>query len=249
MTPPSPAEVRSILETDRAWCAYALADLEPAYAASCEWLVGERSVVLIFSGLTPPVLFAHGPAQEVATILARVPPGDYQYGLLGTDRADLRHRLRPSSEKRMWRMAFKAADFEPGAAEGAERLGASQLQEMLALFDNHPDRPDAFHERQVEDGAFFGARVAGELVSVAGTHVIAHGPSVAAIGNVFTRPEARGQGLATRVTAAVAAELLARGLRTIVLNVAMDNEPALQCYRRLGFWPYVSYYEGVGRLV
>ncbi len=248
MIAPSPAKVRSILETDRAWCAYALADLEPTYAPSCEWLAGGRSTVLIYSGLTPPVLFAHGPASEVSALLARVPPGDYQYGLQATDHASLQYRLHPSSEKRMWRMALKPGDFDPGAAEGAERLGAAQLREMLALFDDHPDRPDAFHERQLQDGAFFGARLAGELVSVAGTHVIADGPSVAAIGNVFTRPEARGQGLATRVTAASVAELLARGLRTIVLNVAMDNEPALKCYRRLGFWPYVGYYEGVGRL-
>ena len=248
MTPSPSADVRSILETDRAWCAYALADLEPMYAPHCKWLAGERSAVLIYSGLDPPVLFAHGSAQEVAALFARVPAGDYQYGLLATDHARLQQRLQPSSEKRMWRMAFKPADFDPGAAEGVERLDASNLQEMLALFDDHPDRPDAFHERQLEDGAFFGARVAGELASVAGTHVIAHGPSVAAIGNVFTRPDARGRGLATRVTAAVTSDLLVRGVRTIVLNVAMDNQPALQCYRRLGFWPYVGYYEGVGRL-
>lgn len=248
MTAAPPLAVRSILETDRAWCAYALADLEPNYATSCEWLAGERSVVLIYSGLTPPVLFAHGPAQEVSALFARVPAGDYQYGLQATDRAGLRERLNASSEKRMWRMALKPGDFDHGSAEGAERLDASNLGEILALFDDHSDRPDAFHERQLQDGAFFGARSAGGLVSVAGTHVIAPAPGVAAIGNVFTRPDVRGQGLATKVTAAVVADLLRRHLRTVVLNVAMDNEPALHCYRRLGFWPYVGYYEGVGRL-
>lgn len=248
MTALPPSEVRSILETDRAWCAYALADLEPIYAPSCEWLVGERSVVLIYSGLRPPVLFAYGEASEVSTLFARVPPGDYQYGLQATDRAALRERLQASSEKRMWRMALKPGEFDYGSAAGVERLAAPNLREILALFDDHSDRPDAFHERQIEDGAFFGARIAGDLVSVAGTHVIAPTPSVAAIGNVFTRPDVRGQGLATKVTAAVVAELLSRELRTVVLNVAMDNEPALECYRRLGFWPYVGYYEGVGRL-
>jgi ribosomal protein S18 acetylase RimI-like enzyme len=41
---------------------------------------------------------------------------------------------------------------------------------------------------------------------------------------------------------------LLREVRTIVLNVAMDNDPALKLYRGLGFWPFCGYYEGVGEL-
>jgi len=65
---------------------------------------------------------------------------------------------------------------------------------------------------------------------------------------VFTRPDRRGQGLATRASAAVVKALLEQNIQTIVLNVAMDNEPAVRCYRRLGFRPYCDYYEGVGKL-
>jgi predicted GNAT family acetyltransferase len=69
---------------------------------------------------------------------------------------------------------------------------------------------------------------------------------LAAIGNVFTRPDRRGRGLAKRTTGAVASELLRRGTKTIVLNVAMDNDPAVRAYRALGFMPFCGYYEGVG---
>jgi ribosomal protein S18 acetylase RimI-like enzyme len=65
---------------------------------------------------------------------------------------------------------------------------------------------------------------------------------------VFTAPEARGQGLGRRVSQAATANLIALGIPTIVLNVSMDNEPACQLYRRLGYHPYCGYYEGVGRL-
>ena len=83
---------------------------------------------------------------------------------------------------------------------------------------------------------------------MAGTHVVSSQARVAAIGNVYTRRDRRGQGLARRTTGAVAAELLRLGIETIVLNVAMDNAPALSVYRGLGFMPFCGYYEGSGEL-
>lgn len=56
-----------------------------------------------------------------------------------------------------------------------------------------------------------------------------------AIGNVFTRPDWRGRGLAARCTAAVVREALDAGLNPIVLNVRIDNAPAIHVYEKLGF--------------
>lgn len=71
------------------------------------------------------------------------------------------------------------------------------------------------------------------------------GPAIGAgIGNLVTRPEARGRGLGGRVAAAVVS-----GLRpsadTIGLNVHEANLPARRCYERLGFEPVCPYDEGV----
>jgi ribosomal protein S18 acetylase RimI-like enzyme len=71
---------------------------------------------------------------------------------------------------------------------------------------------------------------------------------VAAVGNVFTDPAARGRGLGSRVTAAVVHELVEMKISTIVLNVAMHNQAAVRVYQKLGFWPYRGYYEGVALL-
>lgn len=248
-TRPAEEHVRSLLERDRVWCAYALADLEPRLAPLATWILGAEAVLLVFRGLTPPLLFAHGDPAEVEALADGVPPGRYQYGLLATHRARLAPRLRFSREVQMWRMVLRPERFPVGEAEaGIERLGTGDLAALYELFDDHPDRPDSFEPSQLEDGVFFGVRQEGKLVAVAGTHVVAPGAGVAAVGNVFTRPSFRGRGLARRATNAVVAELLRRQLRTIVLNVARDNAAALTLYRRLGFLPFCGYYEGVAEL-
>jgi predicted GNAT family acetyltransferase len=67
---------------------------------------------------------------------------------------------------------------------------------------------------------------------------------VAAVGNVCTYPEFRGQGCATRCTSAVCADLLAMGL-DVVLNVAQDNADAIHVYKKLGFHAYCPFVEGI----
>ena len=83
-----------------------------------------------------------------------------------------------------------------------------------------------------------------ELVAVAGTHVLAPEESVCAIGNVYVRGDRRGRGLGAAVTYAVAADALADGLRTVVLNVSQGNLAALRVYERLGFRRYCPFVAG-----
>lgn len=231
------------------WCAYALADLDPEHAADGRWLTRDRAVVLVYSGLTPPVLFAHGDPGAVLQLLGEVPAAEYQYTLLPTHRALLGERLQPQKETRMWRMALRPSDFLPEPDPRAFRLQSKDLHEIELMFSGQVERPDAFHPRQLEQGPFYGIREAGSLTALAGVHVRSLPAGVAAIGNVFTLPPARGRGLGGAVSSAVVATLLAEGVTTIVLNVAMENAPALRVYRRLGFMPFCGYYEGVGVLL
>jgi len=240
--------LRRLLESDRIWCAYALADLDPAEAERCTWLTNKDGVVLIFKGFDPAVLFAHGEPDMLHHLFDQVPSGNYQYTLKEPSRMMIDQGLEPIFEQRMWRMNLEPSKFPSVSTAGVERLGPEDLSAIHHLYGNHPDQPDAFHERQLVVGPFFGIRENEELISIAGVHIISPWASVAAIGNVFTRPDRRGQGLATRTSAAVVQAVLEQGIDMIVLNVAMDNEPALRCYQNLGFTPYCNYYEGSGFL-
>jgi RimJ/RimL family protein N-acetyltransferase len=242
-------QVERVLERDRVWSAYALADLDPPHAAHATWLASEQAVVLTYAGFQPPVLFAAGEPDEARRLLAQIPAGRYLFTLMPTHRVLLEDRILESHETIMWRMTLRPEAFDPTLAQDAQPLTLEDLPEIEALFGTGPDRPDAFDLSQLADQAFFGIRREGQLVSAAGTHVVSDLRGVAAVGNVFTHPAHRGKGLATRATAAVVQALLQRqSLRTIVLNVARDNAAALRCYERLEFRPFCGYHEGVGRL-
>jgi predicted GNAT family acetyltransferase len=83
--------------------------------------------------------------------------------------------------------------------------------------------------------SFFGYKRSDGLLSVAGTTFFSAKYGVAVIGPVATRPDSRGQGLATRTTARLCLELASLGAEVIGLHVRAQNVPAIRCYERLGF--------------
>lgn len=240
--------IRGLLEADRAWSAYALADLEPEEAGRSLWAVDGQAVALLYRGLEPPVLFLAGDPQDAARAASQLPAGPVQFTLQPAARAALGDHLIERAAVPTWRMGLAPGAYRAAARAPAERLGPSDLADLLALFGEHPDRPDAFHSRQLEAGFFYGVRREGRLVCAAGTHIVALRAGVAAIGNVFTAPDWRGRGLAAAATAAAVEALLTAGVRTLVLNVAQHNAAAIRCYRRLGFERHCAYSEGFGYL-
>jgi predicted GNAT family acetyltransferase len=97
----------------------------------------------------------------------------------------------------------------------------------------------------LQEGVYRGVWEGRELIAAAGTHLVVPDQGVGAIGNVYTRRDRRGRGLARRVTSAVAAELLRRQIPTVALNVHQDNLTALRIYEKLGFERYCEFREGV----
>src|SRR5262249_41725053 len=103
---------------------------------------------------------------------------------------------------------------------------------------------NAFTADQLTSGPFFGVRSGAELLAAGGTHVVARPYGIAAIGNVYTRPEARGRGYAGAITAALVAALFKGRCRDVILNVAEATLAARRIYERLGFRIHCEYREG-----
>ena len=112
----------------------------------------------------------------------------------------------------------------------AVRLGPADVPEMLALVAR--TRPGPFLARTVELGGYLGVRRGGVLVAMAGERM--RPPGWGEISGVCTDETARGQGLATRLTLAVAAAITDRG-DTPFLHAAAENVTAIRLYESLGF--------------
>ncbi len=189
------------------------------------------------------ILDYHGAPEALDALRAAVVAAGEVHYILHPDAYQVfKDWYEPIAPVRMWRMVVPPDRFMP-CDVAAERLRPEDAPALRALFDS---RVDALDERLLARGAFYGVRVDGHIVSVAGTHVFAPGEGVAALGYVFTAPAHRGKGCATACTAAVTRAALEAGIETIVLNVAQENAPAIAAYRRVGYGIYCPLVEGRG---
>lgn len=247
------AEILAYLETDRDYAAYAIGDLDEGFFDKSTWYVAEqggktRALALVYAGFDPPILVLMGEGDGVAALLdgpvqvQRACPmvQEKHMPMLGRY-----YRWRKSDVWAMWRMALRSPNV------GARH--ASPLQAISLTLDDVPrlhalfalGGGDAFAPSQIAQGAFYGIEQDGQLIAAAGTHLVSRTYSVAAVGNVMTHPDHRGHGYATLVTGAVCAELVRRGIKTIVLNVSQANAAAVRVYEKLGFVRHCAFYEGM----
>ncbi len=239
--------IRTLLETDRGWAVYPLGDLSEALFPHCTWLHVPGALALLFRAFRPPVLFALGAPGDLKGLLDEIAREPELFLHIRPDFLGLLEcRYHVERPQLMWRMLLDPM-ARPSAAEEAVRLGMSDLEALRRLYeDGVPtgEAPEFFAASMLEDGVYVGAWEGGELVAAAGTHLVVPEEGVAAVGNVYTRRDRRGRGLASRLTGAVAAELVRRGLRTVALNVSQGNAAALRVYERLGFVRYCAFVEG-----
>jgi predicted GNAT family acetyltransferase len=152
-----------------------------------------------------------------------------------------------TSTRAMRRMVLRHRAFTPVPCDDVAILGENDLAAVSTLYDEGHRRgegPTFFDASMLRQNTFRGAWEDGALVAVAGSHLYSREEGVCAIGNVYTRSDCRGRGLAARVTSAVAAYAVRDGIATIVLNVGQDNDPARRVYERLGFASYGDFLEG-----
>jgi ribosomal protein S18 acetylase RimI-like enzyme len=246
--------IHAILSADPFWAAYALADLQPQFAPVCRWLTAEAKdgpgVVLVYSGLDPAVLLTVGSVDAVETILQETPDlPQTVYLSMREEHFSVVDRFYDNSadHRPMLRMALPSAVQLTAADASLRRLTPADADCLTALYAyGGPFTPDAFDPAQLVEGVFFGwADAQGSLVAAGGTHIVHRGEGIAAIGNIYTRPDRRGHGHAKAVTAAIVSALQADGVHTIVLNVDQRNEKAKALYEKLGFKIHCPFIEGV----
>jgi len=116
------------------------------------------------------------------------------------------------------------------AVAAITRLSAHDVPEMLALAE--PTKPGPFGRRTIEMGDYFGIRVAGALMAMAGERQRI--PGFTEISAVCVDPSCRGRGFARELVAHLAEAILVRG-ETPFLHVLKSNHSAIALYERLGF--------------
>jgi len=239
------AALRSFLEQDRLFAAYAICDLEDREWNRTRWgaAYADRdlvAVVLEYGGSSPQPIFVMGRTDGIVAILRDVIRPRAAYAAALPEHAPALEQLyRVDPGPQMVRMWVDRARFRPYPAD-VQRLLPVEIGEVNRLYGL--GFTSWLPSSAIAEGVYFGIRVNGRLVSAAGTHVISPSARLGVVGNVLTHVDYRGRGYATAVTGAVTAELL-RTCDQVVLNVHSDNPPALQAYRRLGYAEHVRFEE------
>lgn len=127
-------------------------------------------------------------------------------------------------------MLGTVAATDTGDTHDVLELGDADAPEMVALAQL--TRPGPFKARTHRLGRFIGVRHQGRLVAMAGERM--RQPGFTEVSGVCTHPSCRGQGLARRLSALVAAHIRARGEQPY-LHVWADNTAAIALYESLGF--------------
>jgi ribosomal protein S18 acetylase RimI-like enzyme len=249
-----PHRIRTALDRDRTWSAYAIGDLDPERLPHCSWYAPDgdpQTLVLLYRGFTPPILFATGDAARLSTVFAALDAPVVSLQLLPEAVEALRSAYTATETKPMWRMTVSAASFRSvGTDDEVSALDLSHAAAVEALFAaarEAGEEPPFYRPSMLAEGSFRGICEGADLVAVAGTHLFSPALGVCTIGNVYTRRDRRRRGLAARATSAVVRHALVASIPTIVLNVSQENAAARRVYERLGFHVHCAFVEGVAR--
>lgn len=244
-------EILSFLRQNTYLHLYGIGDLDDFFWPYTTWyaLKSEEAieaVVLIYSGMTPPVLVAlDDDVSPLQNLLLRLLPM-----LPMTFYAHLNPGLEDTLDQ--WFALISHGPHYKMALTDPNRVTAVDTAQVVPLTPNdyvqasqlyeisYPD--NAFDPRMLETGQFVGLRDGDQLISIAGIHVYSETYRVAALGNITTHPAYRGQGLARTVTARLC-QMLLESVDHIGLNVKADNLAAIKLYQTLGFEVVAPYEE------
>lgn len=248
------ADAVTALGGDRRWNGYSLADLTPAHRAWTRITLARedggaaQAACLFYRHPAFNSLIPDGDPAGFAAILADadraalLPEATYVLARAPHLAALERHYVL-HEQSAMCRMALDRRSFRAPAvdAPGLRRLTGGDAAALGAFYASYP--ASTFTTDQLAHGVFYGVWQGDRLLAAAGTHVVAAAYGIAAVGNVFTLPEARGRGYGAATTAGVVATLLDGACDEVILNVVAANRVARAIYARLGFVEHCAYSE------
>lgn len=235
---------------DRLWNGYSIADLESPFRAYARIAVARaragapHAACLFLRHPSFSSIIPTGDPAALAAILAAADLPEAAFLLARSLHLPVLERYFTFGDSHsMLRLSVNRQTFRPPEhREAVERLSLDDLPALLDLYAGY--NGNAFNPDQLRSGPFHGVRQGGALLAVGGIHALSARHRIGAVGNFFTRPEARGRGYGTAIAGAVVRELLAGPCQDVILNVAADNAVARRLYHRLGFGTHCDYFEG-----
>ena len=232
--------IRELLNTERNYSAYALGQLDTSLFEKTKWfhLTNEISkktgLVMHSKGGLGEATMTFGDPYAIAKILRLHPGPSFTY--MSCQPKHLKaiqktHHL--FSKQKMLRLTVDRANFKPDHGNAPIKLSGLDVHRINQLYGSE-GRPTYYQATHINEGVYYGTINQGRLTAIAGTHIVSKEEQIAVVGNVYTLPRYRRQGLATAVTSPTTEELL-KFCTNVVLTVDPKNTPALAAYKHLGY--------------
>lgn len=246
-------ELENFLRRNTALNIYQIGDLDSFYWNYTKWFgwkVNDNllAVILQYTAASPPVLLALAPEDELRYLKelviksAKLLPAKFYSHLSPGVEPVLEEKYNLNLHGHYCKMLLvQRTNLNKFDFSAATSLTKDDLPEINKLYtESYPE--NSFDPRMLETKMYYGIRINGKLISIAGVHVYSEQYKVAALGNITTHPQYRGKGFGTIVTARLCKELH-NHVDTIGLNVSVDNIGAIRSYRKLGFEIVAPYNE------
>lgn len=252
-----PEVIAAFLQHNTALNLYKLGDLEPFFWPHTQWfgwqVAGEiQAIALLYTGDKVPVLLLMEdtePARLLLQSLAPLLPRRFYAHLRAGLEACLPFSAQGGDQYlRMVQVPTDTVDCTSFTADyptvSARVLSGDDAEALHSFYALHYPQ-NWFNARMLETGAYMALEgAAGNIVAVAGVHVLSSSHALAALGNIAVDQSCRGQGFGQWITALLCEHLRQRfKIKTLGLNVHVDNQKAQSCYARLGFHGVATYQE------
>ena len=250
-------QIESFLRRNTFLNIYSIGDLDDYFWRFTTWYASAenaeiKAIAMVYSGLRQATLLALGddeiPFLEelLRSIIRLLPKSFYSHLSLGLANI-LETQYKLESHGKHLKMALNdvstLASVDTHEVVLLSRKDLGELESFYArVYPGH-----SFEASMLDTKQHYGIRGPNGLISTAGVHVYSKEYKVAALANIATNPDYRGKGYAKAVIAGLCKNLLPT-VEHIGLNVKADNEPAIRCYKSLGFESIGSYEESVTEL-